>query len=139
MIQPRYSSHLAGSPGVVDARHNRDDQKGGKKEKRKERRTNRVNDLTDHHLPKLKLLVFLILAQVLREHGHALSVVAVPRPDGVPVVVVVVVIVVPVESADTRPLSNAAVAMGAGAVVLPPEVQRLQEQQDRHLQERQRE
>lgn len=105
----------------------------GKKGVRQGRLTDGVNDLMDHDLTKLKPLVLAALVTDILGDGDVA--VALAREAIAPAAIhhaMLVVVVVAVEGADARRLADAAVAHGAGPVMLPAEVEGLEEEQDRH-------
>ena len=89
--------------------------------------TDGVDDLVDHDFAELELLAVLSI-NVLGDHGGI-------RVSGRPAVCVVfaILIIVIVKSRDTGVLANATVALSASAVVLPAEVEGLEEEQDGDL------
>lgn len=91
-------------------------------------RTDSMNNLMNHNLTKLKLLTMLtmtmITTDILGEHIDTLSL----RPDAV-----VSILIIIIQRANSAALTDASVALGAGTVVLPSEVERLEEEQDWYL------
>jgi len=85
----------------------------------------RVDDLVDHDLGEFKLLV-LLAVDVLGDNGSATVVTA----EALSTVLAVVLIVVIVKGADSLALANSTVSHRSSAVVLPAQVERLQEEHD---------
>jgi hypothetical protein len=88
---------------------------------------NGVDDLVDHDLTKVEFLVLLL--NILRDHSDALALRTMPSIT----VHVTILFFVFVQGTNTGSLANAAIAMGSRPVVLPPEIERLKEQEDRNL------
>jgi len=97
-------------------------------------RTDCVNDLMDHDFAELKLLVISAVANVLRNHRNAIVVVAEALTSTVQRLSVFFVVIV--ECANACALADAAVSEGASLVVLVAKVERLQEKQDGHTDQR---
>lgn len=82
----------------------------------------------DHDLRKLKLLV-LLPAHILRNEGDTIFVVAKALPAPVHRLALLILVI---KRTDSSVLADASIPKRAGAVVLPAQVQRLEEQQDGH-------
>ena len=93
----------------------------------KGRLTNSVDDLVDHDLAKIEFLVLLTMTNVLCDHCNAIVIVSETLASTVGVAVGVFIVI---KSADTGRLANAAVSKSLSPVVLPTEVERLQEQKN---------
>jgi hypothetical protein len=86
-----------------------------------------VNDLVDHDLTELELLMFVV--NVLSDHSN----VGVGRRSAVGVCAVVTLIIVIVKCGNAGVLADATVSLGTSAVVLPAKVEGLEEQKNWHL------
>ena len=96
-------------------------------------RTDGVDDLLNHHLGELKLLVLLAFSSpdILRDDRRAVAlasetVAATVHPS------MMIIVIVTVESTDAGALADTAVAEGSGAIMLPSEIQGLEEEQNGH-------
>jgi Co/Zn/Cd efflux system component len=86
-----------------------------------------VNDLVDHDLTKLELLMFVV--NVLCNHSN----VGIGRRSAVGVSVVVALVIVIIKCGNAGVLADATVSLSTSAVVLPAKVERLEEQKNWHL------
>ena len=101
--------------------------RGLQKERGEIRLTDGVNDLVDHDLTELKFFVFFVV-EVLGDHSNAF---VLATDAGTPVRVALVLVLI--QGANSGPLSYATVAVGSGSVVVSPEHEGLEEQEDRDL------
>ena len=88
-----------------------------------------MNDLMNHNLRKLKLLMPTTLIDILRNHRHTILIIRKALTAAIQRLALLIVVI---ERAHTVVLADAAIAHGARAVVLPAQVEGLQEQQDGH-------
>ena len=88
-----------------------------------------MNDLVDHHLTKLKLLMLTITMVIMGKHGRTLIIITLVTVNAVGVTVIVIII----QSTNTRSLANTAIALGARPIVFPTEIERLEEEEDGNL------
>jgi hypothetical protein len=86
-----------------------------------------VDDLVNHDFAELEFLVILAVADVLGDDGATIHVAVSEARAAVGVAFILVIVI---ERADGGGLTDAAVSLRASAVVLPAEVERLQEQHD---------
>lgn len=94
--------------------------------------TDGVNDLMDHHFTELKLFVaFLATADVLRDHCAAIHL-AVRGRASICLAVTALLVILRVECRDGSSFADAPVTHGAGTIVLPSQVEGLEEKQDRN-------
>jgi len=87
-----------------------------------------VNDLVDHHFTKIKLFVVSTVPNILRDHGNAVFIVSKTLASATVKKLALIVIII--QCADSRVLSNAAVTLSPSFVVLPSQVEWLQEKQN---------
>jgi hypothetical protein len=88
-----------------------------------------VNDLVDHNLTKLELLM--LLTNVLRDHSNSLAIFVEA------VAVAIGVFIIAVQSTNSRGFTYATVTLGASTAVLPSKIERLEEEEDGNLDESQ--
>ena len=88
-----------------------------------------MNDLVDHNLTELELLM--LLTNVLRDHSNSLAIFVEA------VAVAISVLIIAVQSTNSGGFTYATVTLGASTAVFPSKIERLEEEEDGDLDESQ--